>query len=208
MADRPHHRPGPVSGVTPPGRPTPEDPRVGAVLADLGPHVAGDAREARSVQEVRARLLVLEHPFDRAADPVHVTASAVVVGARGVLLHRHRRLHRWLQPGGHVDPGEWPQDAARRETEEETGIPAEHPVTGPLLVHVDVHAAADGHTHLDLRYLLWAPPVDPAPPAGESQQVAWFSWAEASEVADDALAGALTTARRLVDSGVVELPAS
>ena len=42
----------------------------------------------------------LDQPLDRSADPTHFTASAVVVGSRGVVLHRHRRLHRWLQPGG------------------------------------------------------------------------------------------------------------
>ena len=40
---------------------------------------------------------------------------------RGILLLVHRRLGIWLQPGGHVDPGETPWEAARRETVEETG---------------------------------------------------------------------------------------
>ena len=59
-----------------------------------------------------AELDRLDRPFDRGADPTHVTASAIVVGDRGVVLHRHRRLHRWLQPGGHIDPGETPAEAA------------------------------------------------------------------------------------------------
>ena len=50
-------------------------------------------------------------PCDPTADPVHVTASAVVAGTRGTVLHLHRRLGRWMQPGGHVDPGESPPDA-------------------------------------------------------------------------------------------------
>jgi 8-oxo-dGTP pyrophosphatase MutT (NUDIX family) len=139
----------------------------------------------------------LPHPFDEDADPTHVTASAVVVGPLGVVLHRHRRLRRWMQPGGHVDPGEAPGGAALRESVEETGLALAHPGTGPELLHVDVHPAAAGHVHLDLRYLLWSADAEPAPGPGESQEVAWFTWDEAEHLADEALVGALVAARRL-----------
>ncbi len=137
----------------------------------------------------------LASPFDEHAGPVHVTGSAVVVGRRGTVLHMHKRLHRWLQPGGHVEPGEGPWDAALRESQEETGLDLAHPGGGPRLVHVDVHGAAKGHTHLDLRYLLVGPDRDPAPPPGESPQARWFGWDEADAVADEALLGALRAAR-------------
>jgi len=160
----------------------------------------------RALDEFRNALGQFAHPFDRHAAPTHVTASAVVVGARGVLLHRHRRLHRWLQPGGHLEPSEWPADGAVRECEEETGLPVRHPAGGPVLVHVDVHGAADRHVHLDLRYLLVGPDADPAPPPAESQEVAWFPWDEAEALADEALAGALRSARRLIATGAVDVP--
>ena len=101
-----------------------------------------------------------------------------------------------------MDPGESPDVAAVRETAEETGLGAVHPAGGPVLVHVDVHTAADAHVPLDLRYLLLGPDADPAPPPGESQEVAWFPWEDAAELADDALAGALRTARRLSATGL------
>ena len=100
-----------------------------------------------------------------------------------------------------MEAGESTEGAALRESEEETGLSLAHPPTGPLLLHVDVHEAGD-HVHLDIRYLLLGPDEEPAPPAGESQEVAWFSWDDAVAVADDALAGALSTARRLSAAGL------
>ena len=158
-------------------------------------HEPADEREARSKARMLLALVALPAPFDRRADPVHVTGSAVVVGRRGTVLHLHKRLGRWLQPGGHLEPGEPPWDAAHREGEEETGLALDHPSPGPRLVHLDVHPATAGHAHLDLRYLLLAPDVDPKPPRGESPMARWYSWDEALAVADDALRGALAVAR-------------
>lgn len=181
----------------------PTDHRVDALERALAAHPPGDDREARSLTTVRRQLRALARPFDRDADRIHVTASAVVVGPRGVLLHRHRRLHRWLQPGGHLDPGEPPGSAARREGQEETGLVLRHRDRGAAPLHVDVHGAADDHVHLDIRYLLRGPDAEPCPPPDESQVVRWFTWDEAEALADDSLAGALRSARRLNDAGLL-----
>lgn len=148
-------------------------------------------REAGSRERMLAELGRLERPFDRDADPVHFTGSAIVIGPRGVLLHLHKRIRRWLQPGGHIDPGETPVEAALREAGEETGLAVTLAGGRSELFHLDVHTAYAGHIHLDLRYLLEAPDRDPAPAEGESQDVKWFSRPEAEEVADEALLDAL-----------------
>lgn len=153
-----------------------------------------DDRERSSIASFLPAFDGLAHPCNESADPVHVTASAIIVGERGVVLHLHKRLGRWLQPGGHIEPGESPWAAAWREASEETGLPLEPvPAEAPALLHVDVHPGPRGHTHLDLRYLVQAADAEPAPGEGESPDVRWFSWTEALTVADPGLLGVLQT---------------
>src|SRR3954466_12759875 len=103
---------------------TQADQRLTLLLRQLGDHQPVNDREALSLQRLRAELDRLPQPFDELADPVHVTASAAVIGPRGVPLPLHKRLGIWIQPGGHVAPGEQLLTAAVRETAEETGLAA------------------------------------------------------------------------------------
>jgi 8-oxo-dGTP pyrophosphatase MutT (NUDIX family) len=173
-----------LNGVSSRGDETPD-----ALRERVRQSVAGrqpiDAAERNCIAEFLRHFDSLEHPFDEHADPVHVTGSAVVVGPRGVVLIKHKRLGIWLQPGGHVDAGETPWDGARREAREETGLEVRFAGGWPQLVHVDVHPGGRGHTHLDLRYLVEAGDVDPQPPEGESQEIGWFDWDAAIARADD-----------------------
>ena len=149
-----------------------------------------DAREAASIEAALERLTWPEDPFDETVHDHHLTASAFVVSSRGVILHLHRRLRIWVQPGGHIDAGEGPEDAAVRETLEETGLEARH-TDPPTLFHVDLHPGPRGHTHYDLRYVLLARPLEPTPPPGESPEVHWFDFAHALERCEPAMVSAL-----------------
>ena len=166
--------------------------QVRALVAD---HQPTSPREVAAKARFLADLDHLVDPYDEHADSTHVTASAIVVGRRGTVLHLHKRLARWMQPGGHIDPGETPPEAARREAIEELGLAVAHPEGGPRLINIDVHEAALGHTHLDLRYFVVGPAEDPHPPEGESPDARWYDWEEATSMADDALAPALVIAR-------------
>lgn len=156
-----------------------------------------DARERESIASFIRLYDALDQPFSETANKVHVTASALVVtdDRRRVLLHLHKKMNKWLQPGGHIETGELPWAGALREAVEETGLPAQLVgrvgESGPALLHVDVHAGPKGHTHLDLRYLVESPMVTPTPPPGESQDVKWFLWHNAVDISEAGLEGIL-----------------
>ena len=92
----------------------------------------------------------------------HFTVAVFVVWEGKVLLHRHRKLGMWLPPGGHIEEGELPDEAAVREVCEETGISVElvgerrEDVTDPKQIHqpagVQLENIAPGHQHIDLIY--------------------------------------------------------
>lgn len=89
--------------------------------------------------------------------PGHITASAFALHPDGnsLLLIHHEKLDRWLQPGGHVEPGDQSlEDAARRELAEETGV-VEVVCLG--LLDLDVHVIPERgdiprHAHYDVRF--------------------------------------------------------
>jgi 8-oxo-dGTP pyrophosphatase MutT (NUDIX family) len=179
-------------------------------------HVPADAKEAADLAETLAFVDRHPDPFDRRIREGHLTGSAVVVSAGGdrVLLLHHRKLGRWLQPGGHAEPGEG--DAATvalREAREETGIQGLRlHASAPRPLDVDVHPIPAGgdepaHRHLDLRYLVMAPD-DEAPrlaPA-EARALRWFAWEELATLdLDPGLRRALRAARALTSAARVPL---
>jgi 8-oxo-dGTP pyrophosphatase MutT (NUDIX family) len=170
------------------------DVRTWRLQQVLAVHVPSDGKEHHDVAVVRRYLSWLRQPFAQEADPTHVTASAVVLNRSGdVLVHRHKRLGVYLQPGGHIDGNESPEQAATRELFEETGVTLD---VGPL-VHVDVHQGPRGHVHLDLRYLFVSeqePIFRPLP--GESTDVRFLAVGQIGSVADQSLQRAVMAATR------------
>lgn len=111
----------------------------------------------------------------------HLTASAWVLDASGtrVLLMHHRKLNRWLQPGGHADGDPDLQAVARREVEEETGL-ADLSLSESGIFDLDIHripARGDfaEHDHFDVRFLFKAPESAQLVANHESYEVAWVS---------------------------------
>ncbi len=117
----------------------------------------GDEMAAKSQELILMLLRHSESPFSRDQyTPGHITATSVVLSPdrRFVLLVHHRRLERWLLPGGHVErEDESLEAAARREVAEETG--AVLAGTPALLAGMDVHGIPPKkkepyHQHHDL----------------------------------------------------------
>jgi 8-oxo-dGTP pyrophosphatase MutT (NUDIX family) len=117
--------------------------------------------------------------------PGHITCSGLVLAPDGerLLLVHHRRLDRWLLPGGHVEPDDakiW--DAARREVIEETGaILAPDPPVPPLAsldVHgIPMHGRQPYHLHHDLTFQFQAEAED-FQVSEESRAVVWCAPSE------------------------------
>jgi 8-oxo-dGTP pyrophosphatase MutT (NUDIX family) len=156
-------------------------------------------REVLSIEKTLDRLTWPGDPFDEEANEHHVTVGALIVSSRGMILHRHKRLGIWVQPGGHVDAGESAEVACLREAAEETGLEVHH-LTPVRLFHVDVHPGPSGHTHYDLRYLVVGEARDPSPPPGESPEVYWFDFDAAAERATEELVPVVHKLAQSIDS--------
>lgn len=165
----------------------PEDPDLvpSDDLREARRHVLAARPGAADHEANRAHMLRFldAHPdaLDRACEDGHLTGSGMVVDpvSRRFLFMLHAKLGRWFQPGGHADGDANLPAVALREATEETGV-AGLRVAVPA-IDLDVHEVAPPHgphLHLDVRYLVLAPPG--ARPAGnhESLDLRWASVAE------------------------------
>ncbi|TAL86199.1 MAG: NUDIX domain-containing protein [Rhodanobacter sp.] len=121
--------------------------------------------------------------FERSQEFGHFTGSAWLVSADGmrVLLMHHRKLGRWLQPGGHADGEVDLARVALREAQEETGV-AGLRVEGGIF-DIDRHriparASEPDHWHYDVRYVIRAAQDERFTINPESHALAWRTVAE------------------------------
>ena len=139
---------------------------------------------AAGPEEMRARILqfIDSHTdaLHRSCKDGHLTASAAVVtrDRTAALLVLHRKLGRWLQPGGHADGDADLAAVALREATEETGITGLVVLGGPidLDVHeIPAHGDDPPHLHLDVRYLIVAPNGSEPAPNDEVDACKWVT---------------------------------
>ena len=162
-------------------------------------------REAEHLDRMMRLVGTTGNPFLRSHFvPGHFTASAFVLSPdrSSLLLIMHAKLHRWLQPGGHVEPEDADLiAAARRELVEEVG---RHALPGPLspwesdgarasffpIFDLDIHPipamkGEPAHEHFDVRFLFHAP--DHAFTAGsDAKSAKWVPLADITAEMTDA----------------------
>jgi 8-oxo-dGTP pyrophosphatase MutT (NUDIX family) len=148
----------------------------------------GWAATSEAAETARGRTLTLLEAgpvaMTRAHRPGHVTASTLIVAEdRRVLLCLHGRLGRWMQLGGHCEPGDSTLTAAAlREATEESGLAGLR--LDPKPIDVDIHAVrcapASGEPateswHYDVRFVAVCPPGSEPRISDESADLAWFA---------------------------------
>lgn len=124
----------------------------------------------------------------------HFVATGYVVYESRTLLLLHKKLGLWLPPGGHIDEGELPEDAALREIREETGLEVEllSPIRLPqpgapgvryLRVpnHVQLEDIPNHPQHIDLIYFTRARGDQAHFSPDESRAMRWYTAEELGE---------------------------
>jgi 8-oxo-dGTP pyrophosphatase MutT (NUDIX family) len=149
-----------------------------ALLEQLAAY-AGGAPEQRDIAAL-FRDFVGSEPrcCERALASGHLTGSAWLVSPDGrrVLLTHHRKLDRWLQPGGHADGDADLARVALREADEETGVPGL--VLEPGIFDLDRHWIPErkgepAHWHYDVRFVVRATSSEEFVVSEESHALAW-----------------------------------
>lgn len=155
--------------------------QVDSVLADFS-HV--DPHQRELAQQYRRFLVENDDATSRSCQLGHITASALVVDAVAshVLLTLHPKVGRWLQLGGHLEPGDVSlRDGAVREVIEESGFSAGLISTQP--VRLDRHPVPCGRgpdgealpsEHLDTQFVVVVPERLPPVISAESDDLRWF----------------------------------
>ncbi|MEG1508367.1 MAG: NUDIX hydrolase [Akkermansia sp.] len=135
----------------------------------LQTYCPGTPHEALHAQEIQTLLKQGINAWNRENyTPGHLTASSFIIDANAekVALIFHSKLHRWLQPGGHVEASDKNiLSAAQRELAEETGLSLNIIPSGNnnwSLLDLDIHTIParpnqPEHKHFDLRFVLILP---------------------------------------------------
>ena len=135
-------------------------------------------RESDSIDQFRDLMSAHADAAERTRVSGHLTGSAWLVSKNGerVLLTHHRKLDRWLQPGGHADGDSDLARVALREAEEESGL--RDLIVEPAIFDLDRHQIPargnePAHWHYDVRHVVRATGSEDFVVSEESHALAW-----------------------------------
>jgi len=162
------------------------------LIQQLQAHVPHNTIESAHLETIIAFLNHTKFPFDRTTLEGHITGSAIVVDPtyHQILLLHHRKLDRWLQPGGHCDGDPCPLAVACKEVAEETGLTAVTPISSAIF-DVDVHRIptkgdVPEHWHYDIRYLFVTDDREALQKSErEAIDLRWFSLTQLEQINPD-----------------------
>jgi len=157
----------------------------------LEAHRPFDDREAAALRETLSFVREQRDCFERTLVEGHVTGSAWVASGDGsavVLLH-HRKLGRWLQPGGHADGDPDIARVSLREAQEETSLRSLRRGRSEIF-DVDVHAipanaGEPAHLHYEVRFLFYADRFEAPAPSDEARDALWLLLDDAGRLAPE-----------------------
>ncbi|MCC8372281.1 MAG: NUDIX hydrolase [Rickettsia endosymbiont of Pseudomimeciton antennatum] len=141
----------------------------------------------REENEYKERMLDFldncKNPFSRQTKEGHFTSSGFLLNSNKTkfLLMHHRKLDKWLQPGGHCDGNNDLLAVAIKEAQEESGILDIEPISRQIY-DIDVHfipsnAKEQEHYHYDVRFLLKTVCNDFFVKNVESHDLRWIEFA-------------------------------
>lgn len=110
--------------------------------------------------------------------------------SKNFLMVNHKKLGKWVQPGGHIELNEDPEEASLREVFEETGIkvkligkryPREEDYITPIVIQKNV--VKENHIHIDFVYLAY--PLENQVEVQNIEETDGLEWFTLEEILDE-----------------------
>lgn len=147
---------------------------------------------------------------------IDLTVAGYIVNNQRVLMVEHKKLQRWLPPGGHVELHQDPEEALFAEIEEETGLTREHltvfsgkpeissPGTTFLYApsFLDIHDISSTHRHIGMVYFLASNEKIVLLAEREHTAIRWFNDSDLDDPAYNLLPAITYFARKALEMAI------